>query len=149
MEAAYQPSAHDLSLSLSGTDTELDAAAAEGGVASAPGPGMCHMLIVEDDAFQAESISILCKQCGYNAEVASNGKEVAATRALKPRGDGSFTRRACPPPRRATVRPLSLRVCNLAARPAASSSLPPPGPPLRRWTSFARTPRSTWCCPTS
>jgi CheY-like chemotaxis protein len=41
----------------------------------APGPGMIMMLIVEDDPFQADSIMLLCEQCGYKAQVCSNGTE--------------------------------------------------------------------------
>ena len=41
----------------------------------APGPGMIQMLVVEDDPFQADSIMLLCEQCGYKAQVCSNGKE--------------------------------------------------------------------------
>ena len=41
----------------------------------APGPGMIKMLIVEDDPFQADSIMLLCEQCGYKAQVCSNGTE--------------------------------------------------------------------------
>jgi len=54
---------------------EMDAVAAEEGMGTVTGPGRCHMLVVEDDAFQSESILILCQQCGYSAHVASNGDE--------------------------------------------------------------------------
>jgi hypothetical protein len=147
MKAAYQSSAPELSLS--GTGTDLDAAAAEGGVASAPGPSMCHMLIVEDDAFQAESISILCKQCGYRADVACNGTEVASTHA-RAQADGAIAAAHVEPFRTRGVTPLS-RLSFLAySQLGLPTCLLPLSPHLpRRWASSGRTRTSTWCCPTS
>ena len=40
-----------------------------------PGPDMIRLLLVEDDPFQADAIMILCQQCGYRAQSATNAAE--------------------------------------------------------------------------
>ena len=124
-------------LDVAGAKAELEA----DNPSAAPGPAMCHMLVVEDDPFQAESILILCNQCGYQVQVVSSASEVRVSLCGE---------QASVSIQRIHARPTSVILrrahehFRLRLRNRCPFTLN-----ARRWTSSRRTPRSTLCCPMS